>query len=302
MIDQRDGVSMDYKKASTTELVGALCEQERHPDLKLIRALLERGDEVIPDLVEVVECDTDWPQIHAALLLCELEAESSLPALRRAISMPERHDLADWLTNDALEKFGPAALDMLEAVAADKTVEWYPRAVACRVMMTVALRHPETYDRVTAFLRSLFPAPDLDWQSYESYEAIKESVDDPQVWTTAVARLCDLRDPKAYDLIGQLFQAGLIDEMAIDPAGHTRKRINGVGRLRVSARRQSLWWIATSVVNHGKRHKAQKQHEVYQREANGKDERDKDETGTWQQRSGSRLSRTTGARFAPDPP
>jgi len=37
---------MDYKKASTTELVGALCEQERHPDLKLIRALLERGDEV----------------------------------------------------------------------------------------------------------------------------------------------------------------------------------------------------------------------------------------------------------------
>ncbi len=146
---------MDYKKASTTELVGALCEQERHPDLKLIRALLERGDEVIPDLIEVVECDTDWPQIHAALLLCELEAESSLPALRRAISMPERQDLADWLTNDALEKFGPAALDMLEAIAADRAVEWYPRAVACRVMMTVALRHPETYDRVTAFLRSL---------------------------------------------------------------------------------------------------------------------------------------------------
>lgn len=211
---------MDYKKASTTELVGALCEQERHPDLKLIRALLERGDEVIPDLIEVVECDTDWPQIHAALLLCELEAESSLPALRRAISMPERQDLADWLTNDALEKFGPAALDMLEAIAADRAVEWYPRAVACRVMMTVALRHPETYDLVTAFLRSLLPAPDLDWQSYESYEAIKESVDDPQVWTTAVARLCDLRDPKAYDLIGQLFQAGLIDEMAIDPAGY----------------------------------------------------------------------------------
>ena len=211
---------MDYEKATVTELIDALCEQERHPDLKLIRALLERGDEVIPDLIEVVECDTNWPQIHAALLLCELQAESSLPALRRVISMPERHGLADWLTNDALEKFGPTALDMLEAVAADKTVEWYPRAVACRVMMTIALRHPETYDRVTAFLRSLLPAPDLDWQSYESYEAIEEAVDDPQVWTTAVARLCDLRDPKAYDLIGQLFQAGLIDEMAIDPAGY----------------------------------------------------------------------------------
>lgn len=87
-------------------------------------------------------------------------------------------------------------------------------------MMTIALRHPETYDRVTAFLRSLLPAPDLDWQSYASYEAIEEAVDDPQVWTTAVARLCDLRDPKAYDLIGQLFQAGLIDEMAIDPTSY----------------------------------------------------------------------------------
>ena len=39
--------------------------------------------------------------------------------------------------SDALEKFGPAALDMLEAIAADKTVEWYPRAVVCRVMMTM---------------------------------------------------------------------------------------------------------------------------------------------------------------------
>lgn len=208
---------MDYERASTIELIDALYEQDRHPDLELIRALLERGSEVVPDLIEVVENDADWPQIHAALLLCELQAESALPALRRAMSAPERQGMADWLTDDALEKFGPAALDMLEAVAADRTVEWYPRAVACRVMMNIALSHPKAYDRVTAFLRSLLPAPDLDWQSYGSYEAIKEAVDDPQIWTTAVARLCTLRDPKAYDLIGQLFEAGLIDEITVDP-------------------------------------------------------------------------------------
>jgi hypothetical protein len=208
---------MNYKKASTTELIDALCEQERHPDLALIQVLLERGKEVVPDLVQMVECETSWPQIHASLLLCELQAEDALPVLERAISAPDGHDLADWLADEALEKFGPAAQDVLEAVAADKTVEWYPRAVACQVMGTIALRHPETYDRVTAFLRNLLPAPDLDWQSYGSYEAIKEAVDDPQVWTSAVARLCDLRDPKAYDIIGQLFQAGLIDEMTVDP-------------------------------------------------------------------------------------
>ena len=111
---------MDYERASTIELIDALYKQERHPDLELIRALLEQGDEVVPDLIEVVENNADWPQIHAALLLCELQAESALPALRRAMSAPERHSMADWLTDDALEKFGPVTLDMLEAVAADK--------------------------------------------------------------------------------------------------------------------------------------------------------------------------------------
>ena len=211
---------MDYKRASSTELIDALCEQERHPDLELIRALLKRGDEIVPHLIEIVEAEKGWALIHAGLLLCELRAESALPALQRAISAPEGHDLADWLADDALEKFGPTALDMLEAVAADKAVDWYPRAVACRVMMTIAYRYPETYNRVTAFLRSLLPDPNLDWRAYESYEAIKEAMDDPQIWTSGVGRLCDLRDPDAYDLIGQLFQAGLVDEMVIDPMSY----------------------------------------------------------------------------------
>lgn len=210
----------NYKRASSTELIDALLEQERHPDLKLIEAILGRRDKIVPELIEIVEAEQGWPLIHAALLLCELRAESALPALQRAVSAPWGHDLADWLADDALEKFGPAALDMLEAVAADKAVERYPRAMACRVMMIIAYRHPETYGRVTAFLRSLLPDPDLDWQAYESYEALKEAVDDPQVWTSVVGRLCDLRDPEAYDLIGQLFQAGLVDEMVIDPAGY----------------------------------------------------------------------------------
>jgi len=38
-------------------------------------------------------------------------------------------------------------------------------------------------------------------------------VDDPQIWTSVVNSLCDLRDPQAYDRIGQLFAAGLIDEV-----------------------------------------------------------------------------------------
>lgn len=211
---------MNYGRASTTELIDVLGKQERHPDLKLIEALLQRGAETVPALIDIVETQEGWPQIHAALLLCELQAEPALPALQRAISAPEGHDLADWLAGDALEKFGPAALDVLEAVAADKAVEWYPRAVACRVMTAIAYRHAQTYERVTAFLRGLLPNPNLDWQVYGSHQAVKEAVDDPQVWTSVVSRLCDLRDLQAFDLIGQLFAAGLIDEMSIDPASY----------------------------------------------------------------------------------
>jgi hypothetical protein len=114
---------MDYRQASSTELIDALCEQERHPDLKLVQALRNRRggrprSHRLPDLIDVVECEAGWPQIHAALLLCELRAEAELPTLQRAISAPEGHDLADWLADDALGKFGPAALGILEAVAA----------------------------------------------------------------------------------------------------------------------------------------------------------------------------------------
>lgn len=211
---------LNYIEASPLELVEALREQERHPNLNLIKAFLRRGAEVVPALIELVDEETGWPQIHASLLLCELRAESALPAIRRAMSAPEGGDLADWLSDDALEKFGPPALDVLEAVATDRTVDWYPRAVACRVMMHIAYRYPETYERVTAFLRGLLPDPDLDWRAYESYEAVKEAVDDPQVWTSVVSRLCDLRDPEAYDVIGQLFDAGLVSEITIDRAGY----------------------------------------------------------------------------------
>jgi len=207
---------MDYESASIEELIEALEQQERHPDLDLIRALLERGDEVVPDLVDLVASASSWPRIHAALLLCELQAESALPALRKAASAPEGHDLMDWLADDALEKFGEIALDTLEAIAADKTVEWFQRAVSCRVMATIACQHPKTYQRVSAFLRGLLPDPDLDWRAYEGYEALKAAVDDPQIWTSAACRLCDLRDPQAYDWINQLFQAGLIDELFMD--------------------------------------------------------------------------------------
>jgi len=55
---------------------------------------------------------------------------------------------------------------------------------------------------------------------YEGANDGKNSELQLQVWTSVVVLSCDLRGPEAHDLIGQWFQAGLIDEMAIDPASY----------------------------------------------------------------------------------
>jgi hypothetical protein len=44
----------DETGVSTEELLEALYKQERHPDLNLIQALLEWGDEIVPALIEIV--------------------------------------------------------------------------------------------------------------------------------------------------------------------------------------------------------------------------------------------------------
>jgi hypothetical protein len=40
----------------------------------------------VPALIDIVETEIGWPQTHAILLLCELRAETALPALQDVLS------------------------------------------------------------------------------------------------------------------------------------------------------------------------------------------------------------------------
>jgi len=53
----REQIAMNYQRASTADLMGALCEQGSHPDLGLIEALLKCGEEIIPELIRLVEAE-----------------------------------------------------------------------------------------------------------------------------------------------------------------------------------------------------------------------------------------------------
>ena len=200
------------------ELLELLEEQERHPDLEVIKAVLDQGQAIVPALIAILEDDdyygqdalrNIWTPVHAANILCELGAVEALPALRRAMTRPDEHGMAEWVS-EGLVKFGPAALDTAEAILQDKTVEWYPRAMAAETLKAIAQHHPETNERVTATMRALLPDPAIDFSGYESYEQVKAELDDPQIWESLVSDLCDLQDPGAYDLIANMFDRDLI--------------------------------------------------------------------------------------------
>jgi len=200
------------------ELLERLEEQERYPDLEVIKALLDLGQAIVPALIAILEDDNYygpdatkniWTPVHAANILCELRAVEALPALRRAMTRPGEDGMAEWIS-EGLVKFGPAALDTAEAILRDKTLDWYPRAMAAETLKAIAQHYPETYERVTATMRSLLPDPAIDFSKYESYEQVKAELDDPQIWESLVSDLCHLQDPQAYDLIASMFDRGLI--------------------------------------------------------------------------------------------
>jgi len=95
------------------ELLELLEEQERHPDLEAIKAVLDQGQAIVPALIAILEDDdyygqdpprNAWTPVHAANILCELRAVEALPALRRAMTRPDEHGMAEWVS-DGLVKF-----------------------------------------------------------------------------------------------------------------------------------------------------------------------------------------------------
>ena len=203
------------------ELLDLLEEQERHPDLDVIKAVLDQGQAIVPALVAILDNEdyygrdplrNAWTPVHAANVLCELRAVEALPALRRAMTRPGEDGMAEWISS-GLVKFGPVALDTAEAILHDKTVEWYPRAMAAETLKAIAQHYPQTYEQVTATMRAMLPDPAIDFSGYESQEQVKAEWDDPQIWESLVSDLCDLQDPQSYDLIASMFDRDLIWEV-----------------------------------------------------------------------------------------
>jgi hypothetical protein len=142
------------KKALVDELIDQLYEADRYIDLELMTTIMAQGETIVDRLIEVLEVDEGWPSVHALLMLIEMRAEKALPVLGQVLL--EDPDLNEWVDTDGLDTYGPAAIDILEMMVRERTADWYPRAIAASALVRIAARHPETYERTPAILRSLF--------------------------------------------------------------------------------------------------------------------------------------------------
>jgi hypothetical protein len=159
------------KEVRIEELIGQLHKSDRYIDLDLMAETMAQEDAIVD---------------HSQTLLDD-------PGLN------------EWVDTEGLDKFGPVAIDTLESMVTAEGADWYPRATAGNALVNLAARYPETYERVTAILRSVLPSPEA-----EPYED-----GDPDVWAAIVSDLVQLRDPKAFEIIGQLFDTNLVDTMWI---------------------------------------------------------------------------------------
>jgi hypothetical protein len=127
---ERDETMGDHHSLSADELLAALDTAGRGPEPDLIRACLERREELTPGLLDMLAegADLDWNEedprvfrdVHAGLLLCAFREPAALPVFDQVFRDPDRESLLEWFDQDLPAAYGPAAVPMLMDLMNDK--------------------------------------------------------------------------------------------------------------------------------------------------------------------------------------
>ncbi|MFN2128921.1 MAG: DUF1186 domain-containing protein [Anaerolineae bacterium] len=205
----------DYRSLSVDELLAALGQADRTPDLDLIRACLERREELAPAVLQALEDgpDPNWGdddprwflEIHAGLLLCAYREPAALPVFGRVFRDPERDNVLEWFSFDLPAAYGPLAMPMLLALLNDEDAYPYARSTVMAMLVVVAQDHPEERERIVEAFRSLLPALAEDG-------TLPPGTQEWEQWTWIALSLADLQDEGSQPQVLALYRAGLIDE------------------------------------------------------------------------------------------
>jgi hypothetical protein len=217
-------VARDYESLSNERLLAALEKAGRLPDLNLIRACLDRQEELTPGLLRMLDqgIDDDWPEddprwyraIHAALLLIAFREPAALPIFARILRSRDEgvQDLLEWFGSD-LAAYGPAATQWAIDLLDDPALDSYPFSTLTNILAAIAVQHPSERERVLAALHAQLPplAPD-------GTLALPPKVDAEQKerWAWVISALTDLKDDTTRPQVEALYRQGLVDESIID--------------------------------------------------------------------------------------
>lgn len=215
-------MSTTYTEYSTEELLHALEIAGRHPDLDLLKACLDRPEELTPGLLEMMEepdeeahwLDEDprwYRQVHAGKLLLAFREPEAMPLFEEILRNSERDTLLEWFDSD-LHVFGPPFVPILIDIMRDESAGDYGRSLSIGLLGQIAREHPETRERVLEALRAELPPvspegePDLDRSVTH---------DDVEHWSWVALALSELQDEQSRPQIEALYDAEWVDEFLI---------------------------------------------------------------------------------------
>lgn len=210
----------DYSTWDAFDLLEALELAGRLPDRDLIRACLERKEELTPGLLDMLTRGTlphweaDDPRwfrdVHAGLLLIAFREEAALPVFDAILRDSEREDLVQEWFEPWLPSYGAAIVPTLLGVAQDPSAPPTGRTTAIRLLSVIGENQPGERPGIVVTLRSLLPP-----LSGTTVADRAPSGDERAVWSWAVSALADLRDVESRDHVRALFRAGWLDETVV---------------------------------------------------------------------------------------
>ena len=207
---------VDYRSLSADELLTVLEQAGRTPDLDLIRACLERQEELTPGLLEMLAegGDEDWEpgdprwyrEVHAGLLLIAFREPAALPIFAEIFRDEERENLIEWFSTK-LPAYGPAATQMVIDLLNDDSAYEFARIVSTEMLAAIALHHSGERERILEVLRAQLPPLGEDGTL-----ALPPGVRFQEIWTWVASALADLRDTDSQPQVMALYKRGLMDD------------------------------------------------------------------------------------------